>query len=32
MSSNVIEILKGDLTDYRPVPFWSWNDELDPKE
>ncbi|MCR4622416.1 MAG: hypothetical protein K5663_10095 [Clostridiales bacterium] len=32
MSSDVIRILKGELTDYRPVPFWSWNDELEPKE
>lgn len=32
MSSNIIETLKGDLTDYRPIPFWSWNDKLEPKE
>ncbi len=32
MSSNIIETLKGDLTDYRPIPFWSWNDKLEPKD
>ena len=20
--------LKGNLRDYRPIPFWSWNDDL----
>ncbi|MDR1093387.1 MAG: hypothetical protein LBL66_04490 [Clostridiales bacterium] len=24
--------LKGDLKDYTSLPFWSWNNELDPKE
>lgn len=23
------EALKGDLTDYQAIPFWSWNNELD---
>ncbi|MBR2336425.1 MAG: hypothetical protein IKA61_00565 [Clostridia bacterium] len=26
------ETLKGNLRDYRPVPFWSWNDDLEPEE
>ncbi|MBE5743016.1 MAG: hypothetical protein E7360_06875 [Clostridiales bacterium] len=26
------ELLNGNLRDYRPVPFWSWNDELEPEE
>lgn len=26
------EILNGNLRDYRPVPFWSWNDDLEPDE
>ncbi len=29
---NITERLKGDLRDYRPVPFWSWNDDLQPEE
>ncbi len=28
MGVNLIEKLKGDLTEYRSIPFWSWNDEL----
>ena len=26
------KLLNGNLRDYRPVPFWSWNDDLDPEE
>ena len=33
MRSNSIEQLKnafdGDLKEYRSIPFWSWNNELD---
>ena len=29
---NITERLKGDLRDYRPIPFWSWNDDLQPEE
>ena len=29
---NLTERLKGNLRDYRPVPFWSWNDDLQPDE
>lgn len=28
----LIEKLKGDLRDYRSVPFWSWNDKLSKEE
>ncbi len=24
--------LKGNIRDYRPIPFWSWNDDLQPDE
>ncbi len=26
------ERLQGNLKDYRPIPFWSWNDDLQPEE
>ena len=26
------DLLNGNLRDYRPVPFWSWNDDLEPEE
>lgn len=26
------ELLNGNLRDYRPIPFWSWNDDLQPDE
>ena len=29
---NLTELLNGNLRDYRPVPFWSWNDDLQPEE
>ena len=32
MSENILEKLKGDLTSYKPIPFWSWNDKLEPEE
>jgi hypothetical protein len=28
----LIERLKRNLDPYKPMPFWSWNDELDPEE
>ncbi len=28
----IIERFKGDLNSYKPVPFWSWNAELEPEE
>lgn len=28
----LIQTLKGNLRDYRPIPFWSWNDNLEPDE
>ena len=29
---DLTKLLNGDLRDYRPVPFWSWNDDLQPEE
>lgn len=29
---NLTEKLKGNLTEYKSIPFWSWNDRLDPEE
>ena len=29
---NILTALKGDLTGYTSLPFWSWNNELDPRE
>ena len=29
---DIRDYLKGDLTDYQSIPFWSWNDELKPEE
>lgn len=29
---NIIERFNGDLNSYKPVPFWSWNAELDKEE
>ncbi|MBQ3669502.1 MAG: hypothetical protein II920_09805 [Clostridia bacterium] len=31
MAVSIMEKLRGDLTDYKPIPFWSWNDELEPE-
>lgn len=28
----IIERIKENQVDYKPIPFWSWNDALDPKE
>ena len=28
----IIERFNGDLNSYKPVPFWSWNAELEPEE
>ena len=30
--ADITKKLLGDLRDYRPVPFWSWNDDLQPEE
>lgn len=30
--ADITKKLKSDLRDYRPVPFWSWNDDLVPSE
>ena len=30
MAGSILERFRGDLTDYKPIPFWSWNDELKP--
>lgn len=30
--ADISKKLLGDLKDYRPVPFWSWNDDLQPEE
>lgn len=30
--NNIIEKLKTNLTQYRPVPFWSWNGKLEKKQ
>lgn len=30
--TDISKKLLGDLKDYRPVPFWSWNDDLQPEE
>ena len=32
MANGILERLRGDLTAYRPVPFWSWNDRLEPEQ
>ena len=29
---NLTERLKGNLTEYKSIPFWSWNDRLEPEE
>ncbi len=29
---NITELLKQDLTKYQSIPFWSWNDKLEPEE
>lgn len=29
---NLIERLEGNLTEYQSIPFWSWNDQLEPEE
>ena len=29
---NILTALKGDLTEYTSIPFWSWNNELEPRE
>ncbi|MBP0990240.1 MAG: hypothetical protein J5874_03575 [Oscillospiraceae bacterium] len=33
---NIAEVLKerfdSDMTEWKPIPFWSWNDKLDPQE
>ena len=29
---DIKELLKQDLTEYESIPFWSWNDELQPEE
>ena len=26
------KLLNGNIRDYRPIPFWSWNDDLQPEE
>lgn len=28
----ILEQLAGDLTEYQSIPFWSWNDKLEPEE
>ena len=32
MNKNIIETLSGDLKEYRSMPFWSWNNELEEHE
>ena len=29
---NLTERLRGNLTEYQSIPFWSWNDKLEPEE
>ena len=29
---DIRELLKRNLTEYESIPFWSWNDELQPEE
>ena len=29
---NLKESLRGDLSEYKPFPFWSWNNEIEEKE
>ena len=29
---NIIELAANPTRDYRPVPFWSWNDKLEADE
>lgn len=31
-TDNLIRALEGDLTDYQSIPFWSWNNEIEPEE
>lgn len=26
--NNILRDLEGNLDKYKPIPFWSWNDEL----
>lgn len=30
--NKVTKLFEGDLTDWKPIPFWSWNDRLEPEE
>ena len=32
MNDKLKELLNGDLTEYKSIPFWSWNSTLDEKE
>ena len=29
---NIIDTLKNIASEYQPIPFWSWNDDLKPEE
>ena len=31
-TDKLIRALDNDLTDYQSIPFWSWNNELEPEE
>ena len=31
-TDNLIKALDTDLTDYQSIPFWSWNNEIEPEE
>ena len=28
----ILKCLTEDKTEYKPIPFWSWNDKLEPEE